>query len=322
MSSEKLRLHSTFFRTALRGRSLLTAAPVSVIIMQVKGVTFLFPYLNLFGTQIPMYGLCMSLAMLTALGLSCIRTHRRGGDLDRLLTIALAAIVCGIVGSKLLYIFVTFSPKELVELIRANGITSILQGGLVFYGGLIGGLIGAFVGARIARIRLCEYSDPVVPTLPLAHAIGRMGCFCSGCCYGKMTDSWLGMRFPHSVTGLSPDVCVIPTQLIEAGVNVLICVFLLLYTRRKRYGFKTLFVYIVCYGVARFLIEFLRGDEIRGIFGFLSTSQWISLGMIAVGIVGIILTDRAEKRRAAELAAAGAAFGDEPVGAVPGDDAE
>lgn len=257
----------------------------------------MLPFINIFGTQIPMYGLCMSLAMLTALGLSCLRTYRRKGDIDKLLTIAIAAVVLGIIGAKLLYVFVTFSPREIVEQIRVNGIMSILQGGLVFYGGLIGGVIGAFIGARIVKTPLSQFSDPVVPTLPLAHAIGRMGCFCAGCCYGKATDSWLGMHFPNSVTGLPPETAVIPTQLIESCCNVLICVFLLLYTRKKRFGFKTLFVYCLCYGVARFLIEFLRGDEIRGIFGIFSTSQWISLGIIALGVIGLILTRRAEKKQ-------------------------
>lgn len=256
----------------------------------------MLPYLKVFGVQIPMYGLCMALALLSALGISMIRTHRRGESVDRLLTIALVAIVCGIVGAKLLFFFVTYSWDEFVRLIKANGILYMLEGGLVFYGGLIGGVIGAFIGAAAVRTRLSLYSDPVVPTLPLAHAIGRIGCFCAGCCYGRVTDSWLGMVFPCEVTGLAPGVAVFPTQLIEAGANVIVFALLLVFTRKRRRGFTTLYLYMVIYGVERFLIEFLRGDEIRGFFGALSTSQWISIALVVFGAAGLIAEAAMKKR--------------------------
>lgn len=256
----------------------------------------MLPYLKIFGVQIPMYGLCMSVGMLLAVGLSVLRTRKRGGDVEKLMTVALLAIVFGIIGAKLLYFAVTFTWEEIVESVRANGILYLLEGGLVFYGGLIGGVLGAFLGSLIMREPLYRYSDPVVPVLPLAHAIGRMGCFCAGCCYGRATDSWIGMVFPSAVTGLAPGVAVIPTQLIEAGVNLLIFIGLLLFTRRRRYRFTTLWVYLICYGVMRFIIEFLRGDEIRGIFGAFSTSQWISLGLIAVGAAALVVTGVRAKR--------------------------
>lgn len=252
----------------------------------------MLPFINLFGVQVPMYGVCMSIAMLLAISLSCLRAKKRGLDVDRLLTIVLAAIVCGIVGAKLLYFIVTYSWDEFIASIKANGIGYLLQGGLVFYGGLIGGVLGAFLGARFTHTKISEYSDSIVPTLPLAHAIGRIGCFFSGCCYGRPTDSWIGVCFPHSVTGLSPDVAVIPTQLIESGLNLLLFIALLIYTRKERKGFTTLYVYLIAYGVERFLLEFLRGDEIRGIFGSLSTSQWISLLLIIVSAIMLVITGR------------------------------
>ncbi|MCR5809598.1 MAG: prolipoprotein diacylglyceryl transferase [Clostridiales bacterium] len=261
----------------------------------------MLPYLHIGKLQIPMYGLCMATAMLVAVFLSYFRTRRRGEDSDKLLTIALFAIVFGIIGAKLLYFFVTYTWQEFVDLVKANGILYLMEGGLVFYGGLIGGLIGAYVGSLIVREKLHVYSDPVVPTLPLAHAIGRMGCFCSGCCYGRATDSWIGMTFPNSITGLAPNVRVIPTQLIEAGINILIFVFLLIFTAKRRKGYTTLFVYVMLYGVMRFLLEFLRGDDIRGFLLGLSTSQWISIGLIVLGAVGLILTCCAGGKRDAKL---------------------
>ena len=275
----------------------------------------MLPYLNIFGMQIPAYGLCMAVAMLLAVLLSCIRAYRRGRDVDRLLSIALAAIVFGIIGAKLLYFIVTYSWDEFWDSVRANGISFLLDGGLVFYGGLIGGVLGAFLGAAFTRCRLSDYSDAVVPVLPLAHAIGRMGCFCSGCCYGRVTDSWIGVCFPSSVTGLAPNVRVIPTQLIEAGLNLLLFAALLLFTRKRRYGFITLWVYLIAYGVERFLLEFLRGDEIRGIFWIFSTSQWISLALIAFAAAALAVT--LKKKRSAPPEEPPAAPGVEPVSPDP-----
>lgn len=257
----------------------------------------MFPYLHIFGIEIPMYGLLMATALLTAVGLSYIRTRRRGLDGERLLTIALSAIVFGIVGAKVLFMVVTYTWDELTAAVKANGIIWLIQGGLVFYGGLIGGVIGAFIGAAIAKTKIVRYSDPIVPTLPLAHAIGRMGCFCAGCCYGKVTDSWIGMSFPSAVTGLAENVKVIPTQLIEAGANLLVFLFLLWFTRKKRVGFTTLFVYLIIYGVERFLLEYLRGDEIRGIFGAFSTSQWISIGIVVLAAAGLAATAIVSNKR-------------------------
>lgn len=257
----------------------------------------MLPYINIFGIQIPMYGLLMALAMLTSVGLSWLRCRKRGLDGERLLTVALIAIVLGIVGAKVLFMAVTYTWDEITAAVKANGPIWLLQGGLVFYGGLIGGVAGAFIGAAIARTRLLRYCDAIVPTLPLAHAIGRMGCFFAGCCYGRVTDSWIGMSFPSAVTGLAEGVKVIPTQLIEAGANLLVFLFLLWFTRKRRVGATTLFVYLIIYGVERFLIEYLRGDEIRGIFGAFSTSQWISLGLVVLSAAGLIITKIVSNKR-------------------------
>lgn len=257
----------------------------------------MLPYIHIGSVQIPMYGLMMATAMLTSVFMSYFRSKKRGASGDKLLTIAIAAIICGIFGAKLLYLFVTYSWSEIVGIVRDGGIIALLQEGLVFYGGLIGGVAGAFLGAKIGKVKLSEYSDAVVPTLPLAHAIGRIGCFCAGCCYGKVTDSWIGMSFPDLPAGQR----VIPTQLIESGANLIVFAFLIWFTLRRRKGFTTLFVYLIIYGVERFFLEFLRGDEIRGIFGAFSTSQWISLLLIEHSLIGLFITNFYEKVKGRKL---------------------
>lgn len=267
----------------------------------------MLPYINVFGIQLPMYGICMAAAICLAVTLSCLRAKKRGQSWDDLISIAAVAVICGLLGAKLLYIIVTYSPKEIAEGIRANGFFSFFANtGLVFYGALIGGIGGALLGAKLFKKKLVCYCDAIVPTLPLAHSIGRLGCFCAGCCYGKETESWIGMRFPNSVAGLSPDVRVIPVQLIESCANLFVFAFLLWYTRKRRRGYTSLFVYMMIYAAERFLIEKLRGDEIRGIFMGLSTSQWISIGLLVIGLAGLILTRVYYSKRPQAIGAAGA----------------
>ena len=109
----------------------------------------MYPYLKIFGFELPMYGLCMSLAITAALVISCIRAKKRGQDVEGLISIALFAIVCGLLGAKALYILVTYSPAEIIEGFRSNGLGFFANSGLVFYGALIGGVGGAFLGSAV-----------------------------------------------------------------------------------------------------------------------------------------------------------------------------
>ena len=263
----------------------------------------MLPFIHIFGTDIPMYGLCMSAAIAIAVVLCCIRARLHGCNWEEIVTIACFAVICGLLGAKILYIIVTYTPREMAEQIRSNGLLGFFANtGLVFYGALIGGIGGAFLARAVSKIKIVDHVDAIVPTLPLAHAIGRMGCFCAGCCYGKATDSWIGMCFPHSVSGdLLPTVKVIPTQLIESGANLLVFAILMLITRRKRKGYTSLFIYLMIYAVERFLIEYLRGDEIRGVYGLFSTSQWISLALFLFAVVWLIVDKVKAKKTPAQI---------------------
>jgi len=151
----------------------------------------------------------------------------------------------------------------------------------VFYGGVIGGILGLFVARWIAKINLEVFTDILVPCLPLGQAFGRVGCFCAGCCYGIPYAGIGSIRFPESVLGLSPDVPVFPIQPLCSLFNLLLFIALLFLSRRIRGQYRLLQVYLVAYAVGRFFLEFLRGDAIRASLWGLSTSQWISLGILA-----------------------------------------
>jgi phosphatidylglycerol:prolipoprotein diacylglycerol transferase len=162
--------------------------------------------------------------------------------------------------------------------------------GFVFYGGFLGLTAGILIESRRRKKPVLDYTDTLYRLFPLGQAVGRVGCYFNGCCYGIESDSWLAI--PYAIDGMS--MTVIPVPLIEALFCFLLGVFLLIW-KPSRIGSYT-FVYVISYAAFRFVIEFFRGDEIRGIWGVLSTSQWISLGLI-VGSIIIIGNHFAKNRR-------------------------
>ena len=158
-------------------------------------------------------------------------------------------------------------------------------GGMTFIGGLLGGVAAFFILFKFMAtksektyLRVC--AQYLLISIVIAHFFGRIGCFLAGCCYGKPTDSFLGLDFP----GLGH---IHPTQLYEAVL--LLGIFLACFKFKKH----TLYIYPIAYGVGRFIIEFFRDDE-RGanFFGVLSPSQFWSILMVIAGAVLIFLLNR------------------------------
>lgn len=154
------------------------------------------------------------------------------------------------------------------------------QSGFVFYGGLIGGVAAASVYVRTKGVSLPVVADLAAAPVMLGLAIGRVGCFLTGCCYGKPTDGYLGVRIPNA--GPAP---VLPTQLFESAAT-LAFFFLLswLYRRPRKFNGEVFLVMATLYAVWRFLIEFVRGDD-RPIWAAgLFYSQWVSLAAFAAAL--------------------------------------
>jgi len=146
--------------------------------------------------------------------------------------------------------------------------------GFVFYGALIGLIIGIFIESKRRNKPITTYTDTFLRLLPLGQGIGRIGCYFNGCCYGIQSDSLIAIPYP--INGVY--VSVIPVQIIEALFCLSLGIVLLTIQSNKQ-GFYT-HIYLICYAIFRFIIEFFRGDEIRGLWIGLSTSQWISLVII------------------------------------------
>ena len=155
----------------------------------------------------------------------------------------------------------------------------------MFLGAVPGGLAAARLAARAYRVRLADFMPLLVPALALVAALGRVGCFCAGCCYGVECVSPVSVVFPAASLAAPPGVPRLPVQLFEAAVQLALFLALLWFTagpRRARFAAE---FYLACYCPARFLLEFFRGDEARGALWGLSTSQWLSAaGFLAVSL--------------------------------------
>ena len=244
----------------------------------------MYPYLSLFGKTIGTYGLCMVIGFFLVCFFAWYRGKSLGLKIEDILLTAAFALLGALVGGGGLYILVTYSAEEIVEFIR-QGNFGFLMSGIVFYGGLIGGVLGAFAGIRVANCPFCAVERAAVPFVPLGHAVGRVGCVMAGCCYGFEYEGIFALHYPHSVSGLDPAQGYFPIQLLEALLNCVVCVTLVLLSQKKLRTFDLLFAYFGLYAVERFVLEFFRGDAVRGIYFSLSSSQWISvLLLLACGI--------------------------------------
>lgn len=236
------------------------------------------------------YGLMVALGFLAALHVARLQFARFSLPVDQLDRIVLYLMIFGLLGARTLY----FAVDDFVEL-RGNPFSflRVWEGGLVFYGGVITGLLTLIIYSWRSGLRFLSLTDAFAAPLLLGHAIGRLGCFAAGCCYGKPTDLPWGVSFRHPAS-LAPRFAALhPTQLYEFAGNLVLFLSALALSRRKiRPGTLTAF-YAVSYGAFRFLMELLRGDD-RGFSHFgVSPSQLVALVLIAAG-AGVFLYAKKE----------------------------
>ena len=244
----------------------------------------MFPYLNLFGRAIPLYGVCMAAGVVLAAVGAIARARRAGMDENDMIVILACAVGAGLAGAKGLYLGVSYGLDRMLSQIRAGDFSFLLESGQVYYGGLILGTAGALIAAACLRVKGSDVAFAVVPMLPVGHALGRIGCFLGGCCYGLPCSAPWGLDF--SAAGVIGRM--FPIQLVEALLNLLLAAALARLAKRTQNRWNVLLAYMGGYGALRFSLEFFRGDRVRGMGGALSTSQWISLALM-LGMLGILL---------------------------------
>ncbi|GHV07243.1 diacylglyceryl transferase [Clostridia bacterium] len=174
-----------------------------------------------------------------------------------------------------------------------------LFGEYVFYGGLLGGLLGIYIYTRKYKLLILKYLDLFAAPVAFAHALGRVGCYFGGCCYGIEVehDHPLAIIYPEYSLAAPPGIPLLNVPIMEAVFLALLGGLLtVIFLRAKKPGLCAA-TYLLAYSVWRFIIEFFRGDLIRGKLGLFSTSQYVSLAIVISVIVFFVLSRRKKETR-------------------------
>lgn len=259
----------------------------------------MFPVLFKIGAiTIHTYGVAMALAFLASIFLIRHEAKRKKLNPDIAYDIVLFAMIGGIIGARLVYVIdhwhdFAANPVKVFE---------VWQGGLIFYGGLIGGALAVLALIKFKKMPIGKIADIVAPSLAVGSAIGRLGCFSNGCCYGKETSLPWGVTFNSELSSARPlNVPLHPTQVYEFTYNLVILGVLWWARPRLKSDGLLFWLYITLYGLFRFIVEFFRAnpDAYLG----MSASQIFSLVMLLAGITAMFVyyfrsKDRLEVGRA------------------------
>jgi phosphatidylglycerol---prolipoprotein diacylglyceryl transferase len=256
----------------------------------------MYPVLiNLWGYSLPSFGVMLALAILIGAFWISKRAKAIGQNPDVYIEGLMWMMISAIIGARLFYIgfFPALFWSDPVGMLFA-------QGGLVWYGGVVGFCIAAAVYTRKNHIPIGTFADVVAPPAALGLALGRIGCFLAGCCYGAVCPvswtepfsapllaSWAGalaVHFPasHPTHGLA----VYPTQLYESLAMFLTTFALARLDKAKAVDGQTMCLFFAAYGVIRFFLEYLRGDRLVWLAGLgFSASQVLSMVAILAGAI-------------------------------------
>ena len=247
----------------------------------------MYPVLFRIGSvAIRSYDAVVLLAMVVGVLLIYRRARRAGLSGRRVVWGCITIILVGIVGTRAGNVLVD------LESYVGNWRAMFSLYGTGFQGGLIGGILATLVVARWLRVSFWELADLFAPSLILGQAIGRIGCFLNGCCYGQVTDSFLGMYLPGHGAGWDVRY---PTQLMHSVANSAIFVTLLKVERRKPFAGFLFLLYAVLYSMQRLLIDFLRADAVPLVAGIRPT-EMVSVATILVAM-GLLVWKGTRARR-------------------------
>jgi phosphatidylglycerol:prolipoprotein diacylglycerol transferase len=235
------------------------------------------------GITVSTYGLLLAIGFISALWLIATLAERDGLPKNKIYDLGLYILASALIGAKVLMIVTDWNDfgswREAFSL-------DVLRSGGVYFGGFLIAIAVSILLMRLWHLPWRKTADAFAPGIALGHAIGRLGCFSAGCCWGKPTTSFIGVKFTekaHELTGVPVDAALVPTQLIEAACNIAILAALLYLRKRRAFDGQIIFAYGMMYAVVRFVVEFWRDDP-RGTVLGLSSSQFISVLMFPAAL--------------------------------------
>jgi len=236
------------------------------------------------GLPLHAYGLLVALGFLAGILVTINYAKKEKIAAEAVLDLAIYVIIAAIVGARIFYVLGQLdhflaNPLEIVM---------VQNGGLVFLGGLFLSFLVVVLYAKKKKLNLIKLLDAITPGVALGYALGRLGCFLNGCCFGLPTSLPFGVIFPpDSLAGAyCPGERLHPTQLYSALTMLLVFFFLIWLYRRKRYNGQVLYWGLILYSVYRFLVEFLRFSPVHILL--LTPSQWLVIITFILGVVGLL----------------------------------
>lgn len=238
--------------------------------------------------RIPTYGVLLALSFTLAYLESLRRAIKLGEDPKHIENLFLGVILSSILGGRLFHVFF---EEPAYYWAHPWSVFAVWEGGYTLYGALICSIAVVFVYTRIKKLDRLQFADIAAAPTALGIAVGRLGCFFAGCCWGRPTSVPWAVTFtnPESFTSYK-NVPVHPTQLYESAACLLIYLYLVWLFRQRKYVGQQFYHGLACYSVVRFFIEYFRGDSYRGfvIPDVLSYSQLISLVILGLSVWGIL----------------------------------
>lgn len=249
------------------------------------------------GIVIYSYGLMVALGILAGFYVIWRLGQSMGFEKNILTDMAFYTVLTAILGARVGFVLLNapYYMQHPVQIIK------IWDGGLVFSFGFVFGFATLFLVSRQKKLQFLKVADLWAPALAIGQAIGRVGCFLAGCCYGRETDSWCSVRFddPNSLAPLH--VNLYPTQLFHSFANLCIFFILVFISKKKRYNGQVMVWYMILHPVQRLLIERYRGD-FRGTLNLLGTQMTVTQALSLLMLIsGVILLFVLKKRQDKDL---------------------
>lgn len=250
--------------------------------------------LNIGPLTLHTYGLFVAIGFIVGLLVITRLGKSRGIPSQQIIDMSFVILICALVGSRLLFVFLNFSYylKNPVDIFK------VWEGGLVFSGALLAVIAASIYFINKYKMSFWDYGDLMAPGVAIGQGIGRIGCLMAGCCYGKPTDSILGIVF-NNKTCLAPlDIHLHPTQIYSSLSGFIIFGILIFINRAKGFKGQVFVWYLILHSVSRLFVERFRGDFRGSIAGSeMSVTQLVSLIVLFAGVACLMYLSSAKKNQ-------------------------
>lgn len=243
--------------------------------------------ISIFGREISFYGLLISIGMLLGVVVALYIVKKKGYNKEMPINLALYALPCSIVGARLYYC-IFHGVNDFWQIFR------VWEGGMAIYGGVIGGFLGLLICSKIHKYSLLVCCDIVAPCLILGQAIGRIGCYFAGCCYGVETTDPMLMFFPLSVQ--INGTWHLATFFYESFIDLMGFIVLFVLTHKISTKGVVTSGYFIIYGTARAILEAFRDPKECLMVGSVRVSLLLSVILVVAGAVILFVILRKERK--------------------------